>query len=210
MLSSTYLFSVCTISLSNIYIFMKFIFEIYFYLVVFTINLTHCVPADSKASDVIEYKMNAKEIKSKNNDQKKSSNWKLSGQKASIKKREYPTEGILLGKREYPTEGILLGKRQHLAEGILLGKREYPTEGILLGKRHYPTEGILLGKRQYPTEGILLGKRGYPTEGILLGKRGYPTEGILLGKRGYPTEGILLGKRSTRLSESKSSEMTDD
>jgi len=91
--------------------------------------------------------------------------------KYSENKRDYPTEGILLGKRDYPTEGILLGKREYPTEGILLGKRDYPTEGILLGKRDYPTEGILLGKREYPTEGILLGKREYPTEGILLGKR---------------------------------------
>jgi hypothetical protein len=145
MASPIYLFVVFTISLCKIYIsiYIEIISNIIFFLVVITIN---CAPTNSEASDAVEFNMNADESQ-------------------SINKREYPTEGILLGKR-YPTEGILLGKR-------------YPTEGILLGKR-YPTEGILLGKR-YPTEGILLGKR-YPTEGILLGKR-YPTEGILIGKR---------------------------
>ncbi len=191
----------------NIYI-SKLFLKI-FYLAALIINLTSCAPTHSINSDAVEYNMHAEHTKSDNHHQTNLLNKKLPGGNMPNKKRDYPTEGILLGKREYPTEGILLGKRDYPTEGILLGKREYPTEGILLGKRDYPTEGILLGKRDYPTEGILLGKRDYPTEGILLGKRDYPTEGILLGKRGhptpedeyrddYPTEGILIGKRNMR------------
>ncbi|CAF1328442.1 unnamed protein product [Rotaria sp. Silwood1] len=119
MASSMYLFSVLMISL-----------------IALTINLTHCSPANTKISDAIEHKITAEKIKSNNNDQKDSSKAKLSVEKASINKRAYPTEGILLGKRGYPTEGILLGKRGYPTEGILLGKRGYPTEGILLGKRN--------------------------------------------------------------------------
>jgi hypothetical protein len=204
-----------TISI-HVDVFIEIIFK-NVYLAILTINFVNCAPVDSAASDAVEYKMGTEEIDSNSDDQIDSPKWKSSVQKTSANKREYPTEGILLGKREYPTEGILLGKREYPTEGILLGKREYPTEGFLLGKREYPTEGILLGKREYPTEGILLGKREYPTEGILLGKREYPTEGILLGKRQhptegisfskeeYPTEGIILGKRNFRFFAPKSS-----
>ncbi len=144
MASAIYLLVAFTISMGKYFILCinatKFLF--FFILVALTIN---CVPIDSEASDAVEFLMNADELKSNHNDQPDSLNHHLQADS----KREYPTEGILLGKRQYPSEGILIGKREYPTEGILLGKREYPTEGILLGKREYPTEGILLGKRNF-------------------------------------------------------------